>query len=352
MQSIQLALASAALMVGTMIAWSALARPLGLIDLPDGGRKQHRGAIPLAGGPALLTVLLVTGAALPAALVDWKLLLVACMTVGIGSIDDRVDLSASLRLFAQLVMAMLVVLVSGYVLVDLGEIAANGATFALGASGPWITIAAIAAAMNAFNMLDGTDGQTAGIALVALLGLLLAAVLSGSAPTHLLIVTASALPVFLFFNLRAADGKLPKSFLGDSGAMLLGLIVGVCLIGSAQGESAFIKPVTALWLAALPIFDTFFVMTYRIVQGRSPLSADRNHVHHLLVDHGLKRPQALAAVLSGALMLAIVGLALDFAQIPDAWSFALIGLVFVVYVSAALSAHRRRPSFDNAVNVS
>lgn len=343
MHAIQLAIASAVLMSGAMITWASAARALGLLDRPDGIRKQHLGAIPLVGGPALLTVIAATGLTLPAGLVDWRLVLIAAVTTLIGSLDDRFDLSALLRLAIQLLLATLVVMFAGYMLVDLGRVAANGAILELGPMGPWITIAAIAAAMNAFNMLDGTDGQAAGVALIALTGLIVASALAGSAPPHLLIVTAGALPIFLLFNMSGATGRLPKSFLGDSGAMLLGLIVGSSLVSGAQGDQAFIKPVTALWLAALPLFDTFFVMGYRTMQGRSPLSADRNHVHHLLVDHGLSRGQALATVLVGASLLALAGLAMELASVPDVWSFAGIIAVFICYVGVALSAHRKRP---------
>ncbi len=343
MHAIQLAIASAVLMSGAMILWASMARPLGLLDRPDGIRKQHSGAIPLVGGPALLTVLAITGLALPSAFVEWRLISIAAVTTLIGSLDDRYDLSALLRLVIQLLLGTLVVVFAGYTLVDLGRIAANGAVFELGPIGPWITIAAIAAAMNAFNMLDGTDGQAAGVALIALTGLIVASALAGSAPPHLLIVTAGALPIFLLFNMAGAAGRLPKSFLGDSGAMLLGLIVGTSLVSGAQGDQAYIKPVTALWLAALPLFDTFFVMGYRTMQGRSPLSADRNHVHHLLADHGLSRPQALAAVLTGSTSLALVGLAMEFANVPDAWSFLSLVVAFIGYVGAAVSGHRRRP---------
>ena len=344
MQAIQLAIASAVIMGGAMITWVALARSLDLLDRPDGVRKQHSGAIPLVGGPALLSVLTITGLALPSTMVDWRLIFIAAVTTVIGSLDDRFDLSALLRLAIQLLLGTLVVLFAGYTLIDLGRVAANGAVFELGPVGPWITIAAIAAAMNAFNMLDGTDGQTAGVALIALTGLIAASALAGSAPAHLLIATASALPIFLIFNMASSKGRLPKSFLGDSGAMLLGLVVGTSLVSGAQGDEAYIKPVTALWLAALPLFDTFFVMGYRTTQGRSPLSADRNHVHHLLIDHGLSRGQALATVLSSASLLALAGLSMEFASVPEVWSFAGILVVFICYVGAALSAHRKRPA--------
>ena len=346
MQSFEIAIVSAVIMAIAMFAWAAVARPLGLLDAPDGIRKHHVGLVPLAGGPALFTVLMCFGATLPTVAFGWEFLLIAAATVVMGALDDRFDLSATLRLGLQLIIGALVVTTTGTVLTDFGDLADTGVPFDLGFAGPWITVAALAAAMNAFNMLDGTDGQTASIALMALAGLIAAALLAGQAPTPVVVAVAAAIPVFLVFNLGGNGGALPKCFLGDSGALLLGLFVGCALIDGAMNQTATIKPVTVLWFAALPLFDTFFVMGYRVVHGRSPLSADRNHVHHLLVDHGLTQRQGLAAVLAMAALLTAIGLALDFGGIPDAWSFLGVFTLFIGYVAAAVSLHRHRPETE------
>ncbi len=346
MQSFEIATVSAVIMAIAMVLWASLARPLRLLDAPDGVRKHHEGLVPLAGGPALFTVLLIISATLPVVPLDWRFLLTAAAAVTLGALDDRFDLSATLRLGVQLIIGALVVTTTGSVLTNLGDLAGTGVAFDLGVSGPWITIAALAAAMNAFNMLDGTDGQAAGVGMVALGGLIAAAALAGQAPAPAVVAIAAALPVFLVFNLAGNGGALPKCFLGDSGALLLGLFVGCALIDSAMAEAAIIRPVTVLWFAALPLFDTFFVMGYRALHGRSPLSADRNHVHHLLVDHGLTKHQGLAAVLAAASLLAAIGLALDLGGLPDAWSFFGVLTLFCCYVGAALSLHRRRPESE------
>lgn len=351
MQYIELAMVSAAIMGIAMVCWAGVARPLKLLDAPDGVRKHHDGLIPLVGGPAILTVLTMVCLLLPSGVFDWRFLAIAATTVLLGAIDDRHDLSATLRLGMQLILAALVVFTMGVVLTDLGDLAGKGIAFELEWAGPWITVAALAAAMNAFNMLDGTDGQASGIALVALAGLIAASALAGQAPSPATVAVAACLPVFLFFNLTGNGGAIPKCFLGDSGALLLGLFVGCALIDSAQGDTAIINPVTVLWLAALPLFDTFFVMSYRIVQKRSPLSADRNHIHHLLVDHGLTGRQGLFAVLGASALMAAIGVALDFGGVPDAWSFAAVLTLFLGYVAAALSLHRIRPETEADLSV-
>ena len=163
---------------------------------------------------------------------------------------------------------------------------------------------------------------------------------------------AAAVPVFLCFNLASREARIPKCFLGDSGALLLGLLVGWAMIDSTQAADPIIQPITVLWLAALPLYDTLFVMGYRALHGRSPMSADRNHIHHLLADHGMTPRQGLVAVLAGAAVLASVGLALDFAGAPDIWSFVGVCTTFLAYVAMALSLHRRRPEADEPLTVS
>lgn len=351
MQSFELAMVSATIMAIAMVCWASVARPLRLLDAPDGIRKHHDGLVPLAGGPAILTVLAMVCVLFPQGAFDWRFLLIAGATVVLGALDDRHDLSATLRLGMQLILGAAVVAATGIVLDDLGNLAGTGIAFELDWTGPWITVAALAAAMNAFNMLDGTDGQASSIALVALAGLIAASVLSGQVPSPAIVAVAACLPVFLLFNLTGNGGAIPKCFLGDSGALFLGLFVGCALIAEAQGEAAVIRPITVLWLAALPLFDTFFVMSYRMVQRRSPLSADRNHVHHLLVDHGLTKRQGLLAVLLASTLTASVGLALDFGGVPDAWSLAAILVLFLGYVAAALSLHRLRPETEADLSV-
>lgn len=338
-------LLSAGAMFAAMGLLAPLAHRVGLVDTPDAVRKLHSGSIPLIGGPALLIALLVPAITFDLFATHTALVLmgICTVTVLLGALDDRFELSAGSRLLVQLMLAGISVFMGGVAITHLGDLAGTGSELPLGWLSPWITIAAMAAAMNAFNMLDGTDGQTAGISLIAVVAFALGALLTGSPIPLAALALIGALPVFLAFNLAAPDGRLPKSFLGDSGAMLLGLLVGWLAVSSAQSPHGWLRPVTVLWLCAIPLFDTLFVMSYRMLHGRSPLSPDRNHVHHLLHDLGLSRHAALAVVLSTAAAFSAAGLILEVMKTPELVAFLVLFGCFLAYMGGALHLHRRRP---------
>lgn len=330
-----------------MLLFSRLAVPLGLIDHPDQVRKRHLGAIPLVGGPAIMLALIVgilidTGGMLH----PWTAL--ACTALAatlIGVFDDCHDVSALGRLLGQILLAGAAVTIGGVSITHLGDLSGIGNDLELGMIGPFIALGALAAAMNAYNMLDGTDGQCAMLALIPCLALLYTATAAGQTPPVILVILIGALPVYLLFNLQPHQGAwLPKCFLGDSGATLLGLLVGWMLIVSAQAPLGWLEPVTVLWLAALPLFDTLFVMGYRLRKRRSLMTADRNHIHHLLADHGFGPLRSLLFVSVVATLMALAGLGLEAIAAPAYLSFGLLVLLFVGYVWSARHLHQLRES--------
>lgn len=327
-----------------MLLLARIAPGIGLIDHPDQVRKLHEGTIPLVGGPAILvaiiaTILLDTGGALE----PWTVL--SCVVIAatfIGMLDDKHDLHAGGRLLGQLLLASVAVFAGGVSISHFGDLIGSGSALSLGVLGPWIALGALAAAMNAYNMLDGTDGQCAALAWIPVLALIGTALAAGQTPPVVLYALAGALPVYLIFNLAPLGGRIPKCFLGDSGATLLGLLVGWMLIDAAQAPSGWLYPVTVLWLAAVPLFDTLFVMTYRVLHGRSPLSADRNHIHYLLADHGFSRLGVLACVSGISIAMAATGLVLQYFSLPEYLSFGLLFLLFIAYLPTAIHLHRSR----------
>lgn len=338
----------------TALALLALARVagrIGLLDHPDQVRKRHDGAIPLIGGPGILIALIaVLLMATRGQIQPWIPL--ACIAIAatlIGAFDDKHDLHAGGRLLGQLLLAGVAVFIGGATLTHFGDLLGTGSMLPLGSLGPWIAVGALAAAMNAYNMLDGTDGLCASIALIPVLALIGTALAAGETPTVVLYALAGALPVYLVFNLQPLHGRLPKCFLGDSGATLLGLLVGWMLLTSAQPPDGWLRPVTVLWLAAVPLFDTLFVMTYRVLHKRSPLSADRNHIHYLLADHGFSRLGVLACVSTLAVVMAAAGLTMQYLELPEALSFGLIFLLLITYLPTAVHLHRSR---DQALDAS
>ncbi|MEE4298173.1 MAG: MraY family glycosyltransferase [Pseudomonadales bacterium] len=320
-----------------------VARHFGHVDAPDGVRKLHEGEIPLTGGIALF-VAMSLGYLLNAPVPQEGVVFVAVCAVMVllGALDDRLDLRPSTRLLTELAIAGAIVGFAGLSVTTVGDLFAVG-PLDLGTFGPVFTILAVAAAVNAMNMLDGIDGQAACIAWVAIVAVVASAVLLGGAPDPAALALLGGLPIFLAFNLVRVGRRLPKTFLGDSGAKLLGLVLAWELIGSAQGSAAWLDPVTVLWFAAIPLFDTLFVMSYRMLHRRSPLSGDRNHIHHLLLDLGLSGRATLALVTSLAALLAAAGIGLELLRAPEGFRFAALCAVFLCHGAASVAlVHARR----------
>jgi UDP-GlcNAc:undecaprenyl-phosphate GlcNAc-1-phosphate transferase len=132
--------------------------------------------------------------------------------------------------------------------------------------------------------------------------------------------------VFLLFNLGPDSRILPRLFLGDAGSVTLGFLVTASLIYFSQGENAVILPVTALWLVTVPLMDMLATMLRRYRHGRSLIAADRSHLHHTLMDRGLRSRQALAVLVGYAVLCAIVGLLLE--RIPEYLSLLCYIILF------------------------
>ena len=113
-----------------------------------------------------------------------------------------------------------------------------------------------------------------------------------------MLIYGAAVAGFLLFNLPVFLGKHRQVFMGDSGSMLLGLIIVYSLIHLSQNENPIIKTVSAPWLVALPLLDMFTVIFFRISSGHSPFRPDRRHIHHLLVDLGVSKYRTLILLLA------------------------------------------------------
>ena len=217
-----------------VIALRPLAIRLRLVDKPD-GRKTHKGDIPLIGGPVIWLVVMI-GVIFLIPNPPWSVVFAATMLVFLGMVDDRQPIPARLKLVFHIAAATIVVIGENLGISDIGifqEVIGKTDFEGLHAV---LAIIAIAAAINAFNFIDGIDGLSAGMALLALTHTNLAFnLLNGAIPpdyAFFAVLLSGALAGFLLFNLHVFNGR--KIFLGDSGSMLIGLLVAVALIGASQ----------------------------------------------------------------------------------------------------------------------
>ncbi|MBU0609663.1 MAG: undecaprenyl/decaprenyl-phosphate alpha-N-acetylglucosaminyl 1-phosphate transferase [Armatimonadetes bacterium] len=305
-----------ALLIGAAVAaaltWPvrALAFKIGAVAHP-GGRRIHQQPTAQAGGLAIyagfwVALLALTWPLQPpftGILLGSGLLLVMCLA------DDIKNLSPWLRLLGQFLVALIAFA---------GGVAVHGLTNPLSAFtgtyhylslGWWsapLTIIWIMAITNALNWLDGLDGLVAGVAALAGLTIMIGA---GSTGIPAVAIAAGALAGgclgFLPFNFNPA-----KIFMGDTGAMFLGYMLAcIAVIGPFKIATA-VAILVPLLVLGVPIFDTVTGIIRRLAAGKSPLAADRGHIHHRLIDRGFSVRQAVLFIYSLTAMLCVVALVL------------------------------------------
>ena len=310
----------------TAIATPMLARAAagwGLLA-QSGPRKSHEGAVPAIGGIAMgtafLAVYAVTGLA---ASLSPLLAAAACVTLIGGVLDDRHDLRSLAKFGFQIAAAALLAAAGDALLTNLGHLM-TPQLFTLGRWAIPLTVFALVGVMNAINMADGLDGLAGGLALVACINFGAAAILAGHAGEFAVIcIAAGATFGFLLFNARSPWRSQAAVFMGDSGSLLLGLLLGWFAVRLAMAERPALAPITAVWILALPIGDTVTLLVRRALRGRSPFSADRQHLHHILIALGLSPGQAVAALVLLSFMLGAAGLAAETLGAPEHLMFYL-----------------------------
>ena len=315
----------------SIVGLRPIAANIGLVDKPN-ARKKHLGDVPLIGGIAIyFTMLVVSQLFLPESQLI-NLYMISCsFMVLIGALDDFYDVSARVRLVAQLLIASILVMGAGHALYDMGDLLGFG-NVNLGLIAIPITLLAVATAINAFNMTDGIDGLVGCLGIVTFSSLCILFYWTGN--QELFVISAifvAALSAFLLFNLGGLRRLFGKIFMGDAGSMMIGLtVVWLLVLGTQQGEHIF-RPVTALWIIAIPLMDMFAVMHRRVKKGKSPLSADRDHLHHIFMRFGFSSKSALLIITFASCIFAAGGLAGEYYQIPEViMLFSFIAL-FVIY---------------------
>jgi UDP-GlcNAc:undecaprenyl-phosphate GlcNAc-1-phosphate transferase len=285
------------------------------------------GGIAIAAG-TLLGIALWGNYAQPMPAICAGLLVLLCF----GVWDDRCNLSARVKLVGQII-AVLIAIVWGDVTISTLSIADRHVM------SHWISIPLtfffLLGVTNAINLADGLDGLAGGTTLLSLSALALLGLTTGNGLVATVsIVLIGALLGFLRFNTHPA-----RVFMGDGGSQVLGFAVGVLAILLTQDTKAPLSTALPLLLLGLPIIDTLMVMTQRLLEKRSPFSADRNHIHHRLLVLGLDHHEAVAViyVVQGCLFVAAWFMRYE----SDALIVSLFVGVAAVVIGTLTSARRR-----------
>ncbi|MDZ7901597.1 MAG: UDP-N-acetylglucosamine--undecaprenyl-phosphate N-acetylglucosaminephosphotransferase [Rheinheimera sp.] len=261
----------------------------------------------------------------------WYYLLCGGAIVILGVFDDFLDLSVKLRLCAQVIIALVMMYGLQLYVGNLGNLIGTG-DLKLGYIGIPFTVVAVIAAINAFNMIDGIDGLAGMLSGVSFVSLTLMMGVGGQLEHAVLpMVLVFAIIPYLLFNLDLVGKGKGKIFMGDAGSMLIGLSVIWLLIVGSQSDSASFRPVTALWVIAIPLMDMVAIMIRRMRKGQSPFMADREHLHHIFLRLGLNSRQSLVVITSLASMLATIGVVGEYLLVPDGVMLLLFLLMFAFY---------------------
>jgi UDP-GlcNAc:undecaprenyl-phosphate GlcNAc-1-phosphate transferase len=316
------------------------AKELDLLDRPN-HRKLHAGEVPLVGGIAIFGAVVLSSAAVPELGGRYAyLFLPALFLVLIGLADDARDLRPVQKLLGQILVAILVVGLNPRLLLDVGFGAPNAA---LGSIASWtLTVIVLVGTMNAFNMMDGIDGLAGAVSCTALCWLSLASAAAGqSALTMMSLQVLMAVIAFLYFNARAPWRRRASVFLGDSGSLLLGFCIAVFGLELAGPSKSGWSALALCFIVALPSVDTVSLIFRRLWARRSPLSADREHLHHLIERAGATPGETAGVLTLVSVVVGGLGLLLDLLHVGSlALLGALIGL-FVIH-AAAVGLLRRR----------
>ena len=197
--------------------------------------------------------------------------------------------------------------------------------------------------INAFNLIDGINGLSGSIS--TLIALILGTWFYLTNHLELAVIAfalAGSMIAFLKYNVTPA-----RIFMGDTGSLLVGLICAILALkfielhrGMDQSPYAVqAVPAVAIGILILPLFDTLRVFLTRIFEGRSPLSADRNHIHHLLIDCGFSHMQATTTLL----LVNVIFILLVFRfQHLGTYKLLIIILILASSLTALLVISRKR----------
>ncbi|NOH45041.1 UDP-N-acetylglucosamine--undecaprenyl-phosphate N-acetylglucosaminephosphotransferase [Vibrio cyclitrophicus] len=311
-----------------------VAKAVGLVDKPN-ERKLHNGAIPLVGGIAIslsISQYLVTH---PNVIPHSQVFLasIAALIV-IGALDDKFDISFKIRLIVQAILSICMMYFADLRLENIGNLFGLG-DLHLGFLSPVITILAVIGAINAFNMVDGIDGLLGGLAIVTLGAIaILLQVDSQHGLAYLCVVFIVAIIPYILMNLGIL-GRERKVFMGDAGSMMIGFTVIWLLLGASQDPSeSLMRPITALWLIAVPLMDMAAIMFRRVRRGVSPFKPDREHLHHIFQRLGCTPRQTLAIICAIASSFAGFGIYGEFLKVPESTMFILFLVCFASYTVA------------------
>ena len=324
-----------------------------LYDIPN-FRKRHKQAIPRLGGIVFLPCMLLSfGLVLVIFSIKYStyesvhlwylyLLFGFLMIYIIGIFDDILGLTARFKFLVQFFAACCLPAAGIYINNMFGLFGVGAIPSYVGVP---LTVFLILVIINAVNLIDGIDGLSSSLSLIALCVYLY--VFSDFNAWVICVICsglAGSLVAFFYFNMFGKPDRNTKIFMGDSGSLTLGylisaLFVRYLMLYAEDGDSDYSGVILIYSALIIPVFDVVRVVLFRLRNRQPVFGADRNHIHHRLMDAGLDQRKALGCIVAMAVSYIIVN-ALLYRFFGNTTLIVVVDVALYTLLSLAISRRR------------
>lgn len=304
-----------------------------LFDNPDAFRKLHKKPISSIGGVGIflgfiISVLLTTNLF---GLYEFQYYIASFILICfVGLKDDIVQISAFKKFVGQSLIACILMFKAHLLITNMQGFL--GLTHIYTSFSFFLTFFTLIVVINAFNLIDGVDGLAGSLGLISALVFGTFFLVNGNIQYALLgFGFAGSLAAFLIYNFQPA-----KIFMGDTGSLLIGVVNSILVIKFIEGASGYTAfsvsavPAIGFSILLIPLMDTLRVFGIRILHRRSPFSADRNHIHHLLLERGLSHKNI--TLLCSASSVVFITAAFVSQKIGTTWMILSLIICFFIII--------------------
>ena len=319
---------------------------IGAIDVPKDSRRMHNHPIPRLGGVAIFSGFYISVIVFCTQYMTREIrgmLLGSIVIVALGIFDDVLALKPSQKFGFQL-LATAIPVYCGVRITSVPILFGGGGYLTLNV---WLqyafTMIWLLGILNAVNLIDGLDGLAVGVsAIMGACVTLIVVMLSAPAVAVIAAALTGACIGFMPYNVNPA-----KMFMGDTGSMFIGYTLAVMSVMGLFKAYAIIAFAIPFIIFGLPIFDMAFVAVRRVLNGRSPMSADKTHLHHRLIDLGFTQKQAVAIMYAIAAVLGLTAVLIAGEGFMRAIVLVVIVFAVVILCSLIMLKHKIHRGIKN-----
>jgi UDP-N-acetylmuramyl pentapeptide phosphotransferase/UDP-N-acetylglucosamine-1-phosphate transferase len=315
------------------------------------GRTSHLLATPYLGGIAVFTGLILSTVIITSLGFMHDLIYIIAgliIILFLGLKDDMLILNPMKKLGGQIIASGIIVVLGGIRIDHFhGVLGMEGIPYL---SSVLFTIFVFVVIVNGLNLIDGIDGLASGVGTLIAFTLGIWFLMADFIPYAVLsFALAGSLIAFFYFNVFSRTNKI---FLGDAGSLIVGFTIAIITIQFLKYQIYALNdvvvdsaPAVAFGILIIPLFDTLRVFTLRISQGRSPFSADRQHIHHVLLDLGHSHLQATLILISVNLIFIVLSINLQSIGYINLISIQLFLATSSSYFTVRLLRKKREKEF-------